>query len=204
MPTPPHVLVAPVVEGGEFVFAHAGDSALRVWTRNLTCRVEEQLGSPRRGVGAALYGGRISDMAPLKDFVTDFVDHATDTPPLRLTPARIQGVHPLRQRCNADSPTHSAFFAEHVMSPLHTYGPWDRAAPELLLSRTRGTVHRSIGFFATGLPELPTGLDLAALALPSAAVISREGAEDLAEFLHAPPGPVLEDLLHPQDAERLK
>ncbi|MEU7052871.1 hypothetical protein [Streptomyces eurythermus] len=55
----------------------------------------------------------------------------------------------------------------------------------------RGLDYRHMGVFATGLPELP------AEAFPDtlpAAVISRERAEYLAEYLQAPAGPVLHHL----------
>jgi hypothetical protein len=57
----------------------------------------------------------------------------------------------------------------------------------------RGTTSKSGGYFATGLPELPDGVQPDALSttLP-AAVIEREADEALAEFLHAPVGPVLD------------
>ncbi|MFF4888128.1 hypothetical protein ACWD6Q_33620 [Streptomyces nigra] len=154
MPTPKHVLAAPVEEGGELVFAHALDSGIRVWMRGLTRLVDERP-SRLRGVAAPLYGGTIRDLPPLRDFVADFVEHAVD------------------------------------MSPLHTVGPWNGAAAELLLSRVRGLDYRHIGFFATGLPELP------ASAVPDtlpAAVLSRERAKHLAEYLEAPAGPVLHHL----------
>lgn len=62
--TPTHVLVTPVSEGGELVFAHALDSGIRVWMRGLTGPVDER---PRRlrGVAAPLYGGTIRDLVPL-------------------------------------------------------------------------------------------------------------------------------------------
>ncbi|MGW6602247.1 hypothetical protein [Streptomyces sp. NPDC055036] len=44
--TPQYVLVAPVDEGGEFVFAHAFGSGIRVWTRGLVRRVDERPDGP--------------------------------------------------------------------------------------------------------------------------------------------------------------
>lgn len=197
MPTQQHVLVAPVAEGGELVFAHALDSGIRVWMRGLVRRVDEY---PRRhklrGVAAPLYGGSISDMEPLRDFLTDFVDNATDDPSMRLSPGRIRDVPPLRRRCDVDSPSNYPFFAQHMVSPLQTYGPWEAAAAEVVFYRTRGAEQQSMGYFATGFPVLPADVEPAAVFdLPSAAVIGREQAEELATFLQTPPGPVLEDLL---------
>jgi hypothetical protein len=54
-----------------------------------------------------------------------------------------------------------------------------------------------VGFFATGPPELPVGA--APEALPAeltVAVISRERARHLSEFLHAPVGQILHHLGH--------
>ncbi|MEU1916196.1 hypothetical protein [Streptomyces massasporeus] len=80
---------------------------------------------------------------------------------------------------------------------MHTIGRWDAAAPELLVSRVRGQDSTSVGFFATGLPELPADADLDALpaGLPAAA-ITPERAQPLSEFLHAPAGQVLHHLGH--------
>ncbi|MGW6602246.1 hypothetical protein [Streptomyces sp. NPDC055036] len=125
-------------------------------------------------------------MAALRDFVTDFVDHATDDLPL--SPGRIRDTRPLVARTNSDSLSSSMHFSHRALSPLHTIGPWDRAAPELLISRVRGLTHTRLGYFATGLPELPA--DAAPDYLP-AAVISRERAAYVSEYLHAPAGPVL-------------
>ncbi|MFF4902206.1 hypothetical protein [Streptomyces sp. NPDC001068] len=190
MPTPKHVLVVPVAEGGEFVLAHALDSGIRVWTRGLTRRVDER---PRRlrGVAAPLYGGTISDMAPLADFVADFLEHAVDDPAMPLTLGRIRDTRPIVARTNSDALSSRMHFSYRSMSPLHTVGPWDGAAAELLLSRVRGADFRHMGFFATGLPELPAGATPDAL---PAAVISRERAEFLAEWLHASAGQVLHHL----------
>jgi hypothetical protein len=194
MPTPEHVLVVPVSEGGEFVFAHALDSGIRVWMRGLTSRVDER---PQRlrGVAAPLYGGRISDFTPLADFVAefvaDFVEHAVDDPAMPLTPGRIRDTRPIVARTNSDALSSRMHFSYRSMSPMHTVGPWGGAAAELLLSRVRGADFQHMGFFATGLPELPAGA--APGALP-AAVISRERAEFLAEWLHAPAGQVLHHL----------
>ncbi|MFJ4084945.1 hypothetical protein ACIP2Z_39130 [Streptomyces iakyrus] len=188
--TPTYVLAAPVSEGGELVFAHAFDSGIRVWMRGLTRPVDER---PRRlrGVAAPLYGGTIRDMAPLADFVADFVEHAADDPAMPLSPGRIRDVRPVVARTDLDSLSSRMHFSYRAMSPMHTVGPWSGAAAELLLSRVRGLDYRHIGFFATGLPELPAG---AALDTLPAAVISRERAEYLAEYLHAPAGPVLHHL----------
>jgi hypothetical protein len=194
MSTPEHVLVVPVEEGGEFVFAHALDSAIRVWTRGPFRRVDER---PRRlrGVAAPLYGGFISDMTPLRNFLTDFVDHATNDPALPLSPGRIRDTRPLVARTSLESLASRMHFSYRALSPMHTYGPWDGAAPELLIKRVRGMERVSVGFFATGLPELPASANLEALSaeLPAAA-INRERAEYLSEFLHAPVGQVLHHL----------
>ncbi|MCZ1012262.1 hypothetical protein [Streptomyces lydicus] len=187
-----YVLTVPVDEGGEFVFAHAFDSGIRVWMRGLTCRVDER---PRRlcGVAAPLHGGTIRDMAPLLDFVADFVEHAIDDPAVQLTPGLIRDTRPVVVRTGSDSLSSRMHFSYRAMSPLHTDGPWDGAAAELLFSRVRGLKYRHMGFFATGLPELPAGA--APDALP-AAVINRERAEYLAEYLQAPAGQVLHHLGH--------
>jgi hypothetical protein len=60
----------------------------------------------------------------------------------------------------------------HALSPLHTSGPWDGAAPELLLSRVRGGDQKEVGYFATGLPELPSGIGpyASATTLPAAVI----------------------------------
>ncbi|MFD5856098.1 hypothetical protein [Streptomyces chartreusis] len=191
MLTPTYVLAAPVDEGGEIVFAHAFDSGIRVWMRGLIRRVDER---PRRlrGVAAPLYGGIIREMAPLLDFVADFVEHAVDDPAMPLSPGRIRDTRPVVARTRSDSLGSRMHFSYRALSPLHTVGPWDGAAAELLLSRVRGGLdYRHLGFRATGLPELPAGA--APDTLP-AAVISRERAEYLAEYLHAPAGPVLHHL----------
>lgn len=196
MPNQQHVLVVPVDEGGEFVFAHTLDSGIRVWVRSLVRRVDER---PRRpsGVAAPLYGGSISDMSPLRDFVTDFVGHATDDPAAPLSPGRIRDTRPLVARTDLDSLSSRMHFSFRALSPMHTIGAWDGAAPELLISRVRGMEHAGVGFFATGLPELPVGA--APEALPAelpVAVISREKAGHLSEFLHAPVPQVLHHLGH--------
>ncbi|MFE0369546.1 hypothetical protein [Streptomyces tendae] len=195
MPILDHVLVVPVDEGGEFVFAHALDSGIRVWTRGPLRRVDER---PRlRGVAAPLYGGSISDMSALRDFVTDFVDHATDEAATVLSPGRIRDTRPLVARTRSDSLSSRIHFSYRALSPMHTIGAWDGAAPELLISRVRGLERTGIGYFATGLPELPADVtpDVLPTALP-AAVISPERAEDLSEYLHAPVGHVLHHLGH--------
>ncbi|MFI5990374.1 hypothetical protein ACIBAC_00770 [Streptomyces sp. NPDC051362] len=189
MLTPTHVLAAPVSEGGEIVFAHALDGGIRVWMRGLTRPVDER---PRpRGVAAPLYGGTIHDMAPLRDFVAAFVEHDADDLAVPLSPGRIRDTRPVVARTDSDSLSSRMHFSYRAMSPLHTVGPWDGAAAELLLSRVRGLERPAVGFFATGLPELPAG------AVPDtlpAAVISREQAVFLAEYLHAPAGQVLHHL----------
>ena len=188
--TPTYVLAAPVSEGGELVFAHAFDSGIRVWMRGLTRTVDER---PRRlrGAAAPLYGGTIRDLEPVRDFVADFVEHAADDPAMPLTPGRIRDTRPLVARTSLDAVSSRMHFSYRAMSPLHTVGPWNGAAAELLLSRVRGLDYRHMGFFATGLPELPAGA--APDTLP-VAVISRERAEYLAEYLEAPAGPVLHHL----------
>lgn len=189
MPTPTHVLVAPVREGGALVFTHAHDSGISVWMRGLTRSVDE---SPRpRGVAAPLYGGTLSDLEPLRDFVTDFVEHAVDDPAVRLSPGRIRDARPIVARTSSDSVSSRMHFSYRAMSPLDTVGPWHGAAAELLLARVRGQQFRHMGFFATGLPELLAGA--APEAMP-AAVINRERAEYLAEYLQAPAGQVLHHL----------
>ncbi|MGW2110016.1 hypothetical protein [Streptomyces sp. NPDC001948] len=188
MTTLDHVLVVPVNEGGEFVFAHALDSGIRVWMRGLVRRSAESARRPR-GVAAPLYGGRIRDMTALRDFVTNFVDHATDDPAVPLSPGRIRDTRPLVRRTDHDSPNSRKHFKYHAMSPMHTNGAWDGAAPELLISRVRGEEGTGAGYFATGLPELPAGAT-PTTTLP-AAVISRERAKDLSEYLHAPVGDIL-------------
>ncbi|MGX5186254.1 hypothetical protein ACWKT5_26620 [Streptomyces avermitilis] len=194
MSTLEHVLVVPVEEGGAFVFAHALDSGIRVWMRGLVRRVDER---PRRlrGVAAPLYGGFISDMTALRDFVTDFVDHATDNPAMPVSPGRIRDTRPLVARTGLDSLSSRMHFSYRALSPMHTSGAWDGAAPELLISRVRGLERTSVGYFATGLPEFPVGATPDALptGLP-AAVISRERAAYLSEFLHARAGQVLHHL----------
>ncbi|WP_225637422.1 hypothetical protein [Streptomyces solaniscabiei] len=191
MPTPTHVLVSPVEEGGALVFTHAHDSGISVWMQGLTRIVVER---PRpRGVAAPLYGGTIRDLEPLRDFVTDFVEHAVDDPTVPLTRGRIRDARPIVARTNSDALSSRMHFSYRAMSPLDTTGPWDGAAAELLLSRVRGLDYRHMGFFATGLPELPVGA--APDTLP-AAVISRERAEYLAEYLQAPAGQVLHHLGH--------
>ncbi|SEE82499.1 hypothetical protein SAMN05216483_6668 [Streptomyces sp. 2131.1] len=191
MPTPTHVLAAPVEEGGELVFAHSLDSGIRVWMRGLTRVIDER---PRpQGVAAPLYGGTIRDLEPLRDFVADFVEHAVDDPAGSLSPGRIRDTRAIVARTASDSLSSRMHFSYRAMSPLHTIGPWDGAAAELLLSRVRGLQQRHIGFFVTGLPELPAD------AVPdtqATAVISRERAEYLAEYLEAPAGQVLHHLGH--------
>jgi hypothetical protein len=190
MPTPTHVLEAPVEEGGALVFTHAHDSGISIWMRGLTRVVDERPRRPR-GVAAPLYGGTIRDLEPLRDFVTDFVEHAVDDLTVQLSPGRIRDARPIVARTNSDALVNRMHFSYRAMSPLDTVGPWDGAAAELLLSRVRGLNYRHMGFFATGLPELPT--DTAPGALP-AAVINRERAEYLAEYLQAPAGGVLHHL----------
>ncbi|OVZ99548.1 hypothetical protein B9W64_37790 [Streptomyces sp. CS159] len=198
MLTATHVLEAPVSEGGAFVFTHAHGSGISVWMRGLARVVDER---PRRlrGVAAPLYGGTIRDLEPLRDFVTDFVEHAVDEPAVRLTPGRIRDVRPIVARTNSDALSSRMHFSYRAMSPLDTVGPWDGAAAELLLSRVRGLDYRHMGFFATGLPELPAGDAPDAMA---AAVISREHAEHLAEYLQAPAGQVLHHLRRDSPAQR--
>ncbi|MFF9002055.1 hypothetical protein ACF1GW_22050 [Streptomyces achromogenes] len=154
--------------------------------RGLTGPVDER---PRRlcGVAAPLYGGTIRDMHPLRDFV----EHAVDDPAVPLTTGRIRDTRPVVARTSSDALSSRMHFSYRAMSPLHTVGPWSGAAAEMLLHRVRGLGYRHMGFFATGLPELPTGAFPDTL---SAAVISRERAEHLAEYLHAPAGPVLHHL----------
>ncbi|MER7195429.1 hypothetical protein [Streptomyces flaveolus] len=191
MPTPTHVLVSPVEEGGALVFTHTHDSGISVWMQGLTRIVVER---PRpRGVAAPLYGGTIRDLEPLRDFVTDFLEHAVDDPTVPLTRGRIRDARPIVARTNSDALSSRMHFSYRAMSPLEPAGPWDGAAAELLLSRVRGLDYRHMGFFATGLPELPVGA--APDTLP-AAVISRERAEYLAEYLQAPAGQVLHHLGH--------
>ncbi|MGW6145571.1 hypothetical protein, partial [Streptomyces sp. NPDC055140] len=125
---------------------------------------------------------------PLRDFVTHFVDHATDDPAKALSPGRIRDTQPLVARTDLDSPSSHTHFSYFALSPMHTIGAWDGPAPELLLSRVRGAERTGVGYFATGLPELPVGA--APDALPPA-VISRERTVHLAEYLHAPVGQVL-------------
>lgn len=188
MSTLDHVLVTPVDEGGELVFAHALDSGIRVWARGLTRRVDER---PRRPA-APLFGGSIRDMSVLRDFVTAFVEHATDDPATQLRPGRIRDTRPLAERTGSNSPTSRMHFSYCALSPMHTIGAWEAAAPELLISRVRGLERKGVGYFATGLSELPADAALDALpaALP-AAVISPERATHLGEYLHAPTGHVL-------------
>ncbi|MFF3787159.1 hypothetical protein [Streptomyces sp. NPDC001933] len=188
MTTLDHVLVVPVNEGGELVFAHALDSGIRVWMRGLVRRSAESARRPR-GVAAPLYGGSIRDMAALRDFVTNFVDHATDDPAVPLSPGRIRDTRPLVRRTDHDSPNSRKHFTHHAMSPMHTNGAWDGAAPELLISRVRGEEGTGAGYFATGLPELPA--DATPTTTLPAAVISWERAKDLSEYLHAPVGDIL-------------
>ncbi|WP_331732133.1 hypothetical protein OG613_47495 (plasmid) [Streptomyces sp. NBC_00015] len=185
-----HVLVVPVSEGGELIFAHTLDSGIHVGMRGLTRPVDER---PRRlrGVAAPLYGGTIRDMHPLRDFVADFVEHAVDESTVPLTAGRIRDTRLVVARTSLDALSSRMHFSYRAMSPLHTVGPWDGAAAELLLSRVRGLDYQHMGFFATGLPELPA--DAASDTLP-AAVISRERAEYLAEYLQAPAGQVLHHL----------
>lgn len=146
-----------------------------------------------RGIAAPLYGGSISDMAALRDFLTDFVDHATDPPAMPLPPGRVRDTRPLVARTDLDSLTSRMHFSYRALSPMHTIGPWDGVAPELLISRVRGVEYTSVGYFVTGLPELPA--DAALDALPTtlpAAVIS----PDRAQYLHGPAGHVLHHLGH--------
>lgn len=180
-----HVLVVPVAEGGTFVFAHALDGGIRVWMQSPARQVDEH---PRRlrGVAVPLYGGSLTDREALADFVWDFIDHADDGLSLPLVPGRIRDVRPLGDRTNAGSLANQRFFRQRVFSPLHTLGPWNGAAPELLFSQTRRT--KNLGFFATGIPELPINIEHdAVLTLPSAAVIGPAQAERLATFLATGP-----------------
>ncbi|MEU9781456.1 hypothetical protein AB0H92_10865 [Streptomyces phaeochromogenes] len=128
MPTQQHVLVVPVDEGGEFIFAHALDSGIRVWVRSLVRRVDERPRRPR-GVAAPMCGGSINDMSPLRDFV----DHAADDPAAPLSPSRIRDTRPLVARTDLDSLSCRMHFSYRALSPMHTIGAWDGAAPELLV-----------------------------------------------------------------------
>ncbi|MFG2564645.1 hypothetical protein ACGFR6_04305 [Streptomyces sp. NPDC048567] len=196
------VLVAPVDGGGEFFFAHAFDSGIRVWTRGLVRRVDERPRKPH-GVAAPLYGGgTIGNMAALRDFVTDFVDHAADAPVEQLKPSLVRDTVPLVLRTDMDSVTSRMHFSYCAFSPMHTIGAWDAAGPELLLARVERE-RSGIGYFATGLPELPADAALDALpaALPAAA-ISLKRAENLSEYLHAPAGPVLDHAVSGRSARR--
>ncbi|MFJ4988812.1 hypothetical protein ACIP9H_34050 [Streptomyces sp. NPDC088732] len=160
MPDVQH-LVVPVAEGGELIFAHARGDSVWVWMRALTRRVDEH---PRRPT--PLYGGSLTDKAPLHDFLADYLDqeqqHHSGVP---VVPGRVHHVPPLIRRTDLASPTSNRFFAVRDLSPLHTSVPWTGAAPELLFSAARkpsppvpdGPKQRSIGYFATGLPELPPG-----------------------------------------------
>ncbi|MFK0143285.1 hypothetical protein [Streptomyces murinus] len=94
---------------------------------------------------------------PLRDFVADFVEHAVDDPAMPLTAGRIRDTRPVVARTGSDALSSRMHFSYRAMSPLYTVGPWDGAAAELLLSRVRGLDYRHMGFFATGLPELPAG-----------------------------------------------
>lgn len=168
MPTPTHVLAAPVEEGGELVFAHALDSGIRVWMRGLTRLVDER---PRRlrGVAAPLYGGTIRDLPPLRDFVADFVEHAVDDPALPLTPGRIRDTRPVVARAGLDAVSSRMHFSNCAMSPLHTVGPWNGAAAELLLSRVRGLDYRTSASSPRASPSSPPAPPLTPCPRPSSA-----------------------------------
>lgn len=189
MPTPEHVLVAPVSEGGTLVFAHTLGSGIRVWARGLVRHVDER--SRPRGVAAPMYGGTFREVTALRDFLDD----AVDDPAMPLRPGRIRDTRPLVARAGLDSLSSRMHFQYRALSPMHTYGPWNGAAAELLVSRVRGVENPRLGYFATGLPEFPADAALdAPPAGPSSAVISPERAEHLVEFLDAPVGHVLHHL----------
>ncbi|MET8696892.1 hypothetical protein ABZV65_30630 [Streptomyces bauhiniae] len=195
MPEEQQVLVARNWGGGEFIFSHAYGSGIAVWVRHLGALVTE---SPRpRGVAASLYGGVIADKNALADFVADFVEDATGDEAEELRPGRVRDTKPIVERTRSDSLTSRMHFSYRSIL-MDTVGPWDGAAAELLLTRVRGLDRGHVGFFATGLPEFPAGapLDVVPYGLPRA-VIGREKAADLAEYLGGPPGQVL-----PADAAR--
>ncbi|PKW05162.1 hypothetical protein SAMN05428944_7848 [Streptomyces sp. 1222.5] len=190
MPTPAHVLAAPVDEGGEFVFAHAFDRGIRVRMRGLTCRVDER---PRRlrGVVAPLYGGIIRGMEPLQDFVADFVEHAVDDPHKPLPPGRIRDTRPVVARTGSDTLSSRMHFSYSALSPLPTVGPWDGAAAELLLSQRPLPAAPAYGVLRHGPAGAPRRRRAGHL---PAAVISRERAEHIAAYLQARAGQVLHRL----------
>jgi hypothetical protein len=147
-----HRLVVPVQEGGEFVFAHGRGNGVRVWTRSLARRLPEPRSRVRHGA-APLYGGNLADLTPLRDFLDDCVGQAADPGShVRLAPGRRNAMR-LISRAGLESELTHQHFAIHVLSPLHTCGPWEGAAPELLLSRVRGTAGKGGGYFATGCPS---------------------------------------------------
>ncbi|MFI8490104.1 hypothetical protein [Streptomyces rubrogriseus] len=163
--------------------------------RGLTRRVDESpgpVGPPPRCTAEP------STTWSLLDFVTDFVEHAVDDPAVRLSPGHIRDARPVVARTSSDSVSSRMHFSYRAMSPLHTAGPWDGAAAELLLARVRGQQFRHMGFFATGLPELPADAAPDAMA---AAVINRERAEYLAEYFQAPAGQVLHNLRRDRSPE---
>lgn len=182
MPAHHHVLVVPVAEGGELVFAHGQDGGIRVWTRGLTTRLDE---TPRPKGLAAMYAGTIYGLGPLQEFVDAFLDRDDVTTLPMSSRGRRRDIRTLLDRCGANTLTSSHHFRRVGVSPLHTYGPWKAAAPELVLTTPRRGPDRT-GFFLTGIPELPDGLEpVDALSLPTAAVIARDDVELVAEYLHA-------------------
>jgi hypothetical protein len=134
-------------------------------------------------------------MAALRDFVTDFADHFADDPAMPLSPGRVRDTKPVVARTGIDNRSSRMHFSYRSVSPMDTFGRWEGAAAELLIVRVRSLERPSIGYWATGLPELRAGVPLDGLPTgPHAAVISRERAAFLAEYLHAPVGQVLHHL----------
>ncbi|TLQ39452.1 hypothetical protein [Streptomyces marianii] len=178
-----HHIVPTWGRSADFVLAYADDGALRIWTRGAVEPVGENF--PPRDGGALLIGGTITDRDLLLEIVEDFLDQET-TSCLPVKPGRVRGVRPMPSRVDTHPKGGRRFFTHHAISPLHTYGPWPGAAPEIVFTRPSRlpAAARHEGFFATGLPELPADMDPAdALLQPTAAVLTREQAECLTAYL---------------------
>ncbi|MFD3997454.1 hypothetical protein [Streptomyces sp. NPDC058583] len=177
----------PVYDGGEFVFAHAWGNGVQLWCRGTVGRqVDEHRSRLRREGTAPLYAGSFNtnEFHRLWDFFRVYLGHADPGRGIALFQPRLRAMQ-LHTRTGSDRESHTDFFNSFVFSPaMTTEQSWPLAAPEIQFSHVRKG-GGSGGFFASGIPELPAGVEPNGLGSPATAVIDYERAVPFTHFLLA-------------------